>query len=123
LVASRDKKTIFIADAKTKAARKFYPDTGIDLRHYQEYKYISDRYKIDVFIFFIDEESAKIYGNYLRVLEGKKTITHNGKVLDYPITHGGIIYFPLCVMEQVAIIPAQTALAIRQYTTKNEAYK
>ncbi len=37
LCASRDKREVFIADVKSKACRLFYPDTGIGLRHYQEY--------------------------------------------------------------------------------------
>jgi hypothetical protein len=123
LVASRDKKTIFIADAKTKAARKYYPDTGINERHYEEYKYIQDKYGIDVFIFFVDEEAQKIYGNVLRKLEAEAKILHKGSLLNYPMKYKGIIYFPLEHTKHIADIPQEQAEVIKQYTTKQEAYK
>ncbi len=123
LVASRDKKTIFIADAKTKAKRKYYPDTGINISHYQEYKFIQEKYGIDVFIFFVDEESEEIYGNILKKLDENKTVFHNGKNIQYPFEYKGIRYFPIEQMKMIAKIPKKETQILKSYSTENEAYK
>ena len=123
LVASRDKKTIFIADSKAKAKRKYYPDTGINIKHYEEYKFIQDKYSIDVFIFFVDEEARKIYGNYLRIMQAPRKIIHNGKELSYPLIQNDVIYFPVEFMKEIADIPTEQANSMKQLTTKKEAYK
>lgn len=123
LVASRDKKTIFIADVKTKAKRKYYPDTGIDIKHYQEYKFIQKKYAIDVFIFFVDEEASKIYGNFIRTLDRPLNIIHNGKELNYPMEQNGIHYFSIENMKSIVDIPQAQAEQLKIFTTKKETYK
>ena len=123
LVASRDKRKIFIADTKTKSRRKYYPDTGINIRHYNEYKYIQDTYGIDVFIFFVDEEQGIVYGNLLKNLDKSREIHHNGKKIMYPLEQGGIRYFSLENMITIADIPDIISKQLKQYTSKKDAYK
>ena len=123
LVASRDKRTIFIADSKAKAKRKYYPDTGIQIKHYEEYKYIQEKYSIEVFIFFVDEESMTIYGNFLLKLNADAVIFHKGRHIKYPLEQNGIIYFPLAHMKHIANIPSDKAEAMKAYTTKKQEYK
>jgi hypothetical protein len=123
LVASRDKKTIFIADSKTKAKRKYYPDTGIDIRHYKEYMHIQQKHNIHVFIFFVDEESMLIYGNFLARLDKSIAVYHKNKKINYPLLQHGIIYFPMVSMIEVCPIPKETAELMCYYTTKNDRYK
>jgi len=122
LVASRDKKTIFIADTKSKPARRYYPDTGIDVRHYNQYKYIQDKYGIDVYIYFVDEDSGTIYGNYLNTLDKPYGIKHGNKSIYYPLVDRGIRYFPLTAMEQIGNIPKNELKKLREYSTRNPAY-
>ena len=124
LVASRDKRTIFIADTKSKPARKYYPDTGIDVRHYEQYKFIQDKYHINVFIFFVDEDSGTIYGNVLSKLDEPKTEFNPKTVgwVGYPLVQGGIRYFPLSAMEQIGKIPEDELLKLRKLSTRNMAY-
>lgn len=123
LVASKDKRTIFIADSKAKPARVYYPDTGINIKHYQEYKYIQDKYGIDVYIFFVDEEKQEIYGNFLRRLDEPAQIAHNGSIIEYPLESKGIRYFPLSHMQHIADIPFNEAIAMKNLSRKNSAYK
>lgn len=123
LCASRDKKTIFVADAKAKAKRKHYPDTGIDIKHYKEYKFLSDKYKIDVYLFFVDEENKAVYGNMLRVLEHDMNVIHYSKKLKYPIRSNGIIYFPMASMKTLAELTDEQCAELKKYTTKKDAYK
>lgn len=124
LCASRDKKTIVIAEVKTKPRRLYYPDTGIDIRHYNDYMHIQTKYGIPVFLYFVDAESEKrIYGNKLIVLIASRQVEHNGKLLTYPIKSKGIIYFPLDAMLHVADLDAGDTQEIAALTTRNEHYK
>jgi hypothetical protein len=122
LCASKDKKTLFIAESKAKPARVYYPDTGIDKRHYDGYKFIQKKYRIGVFLFFVDEDAGKVYGNFLKRLDNPTTINHRGKIIDYPLEQKGIIYFPLSKMILAGIIPDDELNRLRKYTTRNNAY-
>lgn len=115
LCASRDKKKIFIAEVKTKEARKYYPDTGINIRSYDQYKFIQDKYSLDVFLFFVDATNHKVYGNAMNELT--KPININGT--EYPLRHKGIIYFPLALMITLANLTEEQAEQIAQFNTKN----
>lgn len=127
LCASRDKKVIFIVESKAKASRTYYPDTGIDYRHYKNYKYVYDKYGIDVMICFVDENKMKIYGNRLSILDKERTINHNGKEYKYPLkqnTRYGnkIIYFPLSCMRKISDIKPGEAEKLKELSTRNYAY-
>lgn len=115
LCVSRDKRTIFIAEVKTKEARKYYPDTGIDIRSYQEYKFVENKYNLHVYLFFVDAANRKVYGNFLRRLETPKA---EGKY-SYPLQQGGIIYFPLSSMTLISELTAEEAEEIKKHNTKN----
>lgn len=92
LCATADKKSIFVADIKTKARRKYYADTGIDLAHYGDYTHIQNKYGLRVFIFFVDEYARQIYGNWLSELERPGSYTTNernpGVDISYPLKQG-----------------------------------
>lgn len=94
LVASGDKRRIGVVEVKSKPRREKYPDQGIPTRHYTDYKHISDTYGIRVFIAFVDEVLAKIYGNFLDELEKPR-----GR---YPLKYADTIYFPLEAMRDIA---------------------
>jgi hypothetical protein len=98
ILAHRESKRLAIFDVKTKPRRNNYQDTGIDLRHYREYRSFSDKYDIPVFIAFADEVLAEIYGGWLHDLEK----FFQGERFEYPAHHRGIIYFPLCHMRHIA---------------------
>lgn len=128
LVASPNKRQIFIADSKAKPARIYYPDTGIDLRHYNQYSYIEQKHNMNVFVFFVDEDNGKVYGNFLKKLTEPVEIEHNGKVLSYPKTETdsrGIttIYFPLEKMLPVGDIPEDDISRLRELSQRNHSYQ
>lgn len=122
LCASGDKRTIVIAETKTKARRTYYPDTGIDARHLNDYMIVQERYGIDVFLYFVDESIKAIYGNALKTLLEPREITHRNKPIKYPLAVGGIVYFPLNAMKTIAHISDAEALSIIALNTRNEAY-
>ena len=122
MLAIKGKKKLIVAEVKSKARRNFYPDTGINYRHYQEYKRIAENHNLPIFIFFVDEMMGKVYGNVLSVLEEPCQVKHNGKILSYPIVSGGIIYFPLCKMKQVATLDESTIGELRNLSQRSYDY-
>lgn len=107
LCATMDKKRIFISEVKSVSKRIKYDDTGISIKHYEDYKYIIDKYKIDVFIFFVDEKLKEVYGNYIHELE--KDYYDDIKKKKYPLIEvdnrgyavgGKIIFFPMVNMKR-----------------------
>ena len=118
-VAIKDKDKICLLEVKTKARRNFYNDTGIDIRHYLEYKNISEKYHLPIFLFFVDEMLGKVYGNKLSYLE-EKIKTSDGT--QYPLEQKGIIYFPLERMKPIAILDIKSVMEIKQLNTRNYEY-
>jgi hypothetical protein len=122
LLATPDKKSLFVADVKTKARRTFYPDTGIDVKHYDEYMHIENKHNLKVFLFFVDEDEQRVYGGWLFDLTKNRRVNHNGKVLDYPIRQGKLIYFPLEAMQPVCSLEQSQCSSLKQFSTRNYQY-
>lgn len=122
LCATKDKKKLYIVECKTKARRTYYPDTGIDIRHYNDYSHIRNIYGIDVWLFFVDEYLKQVYGNLLSELEQPATIIHKEKTINYPLTNNGIIYFPLRKMKKVCDINENTIDALASLSSRSYEY-
>lgn len=133
LVASKDKKSLFVLELKAVSARNFYPDTGISIQHYKDYLHIQVKYRLKVFIAFVDSKNKEIYGNTIESLAKPTEIEHtmpNGrkKVLHYPkeednftAVGGRIIYFPLQNMKRnIFILTTEQAQELEQ--TSNYGY-
>lgn len=117
LCATTDKKNLFIAECKTKASRKYYPDTGINIKSYDEYKFITNKYGIDVYLYFVDEYKKSIYGN---LTELEKPRVANGN--NYPLRQGVIIYFPLIAMIEVCKLTDAVAKDLRELSSRSYTY-
>jgi hypothetical protein len=123
-LAIKNKEEVIIAECKAKARRNNYEDTGIDYRHYLEYKNIQDKHKIPVFIFFIDEMMGKIYGNFITLLIVKSFIANK----EYPsieLTKKGkkIIYFPLCNMRDISTLRDEQVKFLKENSTRSHEYR
>lgn len=122
------KKTrIFIAETKTKPRRMKYPDTGISLKHYAEYKQIEQAHSLDVWLFFVDSDQAQVYGGKLKDLEIPICVRHNGALLAYPMTYGGefsaTIYFPLCNMKAIASLTEEQVERLKGLSGRARKYE
>lgn len=126
LVAGRDKKTIFIADAKAKAARERYPDTGIDMRHWLVYRLIWIHHRLDTLLGFVDEKAGRLYGSFLSDLETKRIVRVGSRTLIYPLTQWGasgeIRYFPLCAMREMGRLTDEEVETLKRLSTRNPKY-
>jgi len=123
LCAKTDKKSIYILDIKAKASRNYYPDTGIDYKHYKEYKYLEEKYKVPIVLIFVDEYKAEIYGNILEHLT-KPTIINNKNYPSIEKTINGveIIYFPLINMKTINKLTNKQVEKLKQLSTRNFEY-
>jgi hypothetical protein len=122
----KDKKICMIAEVKAKAKRKFFPDTGIDYRHYETYREMYKNHNLDTYLFFVDEEAGKIYGNYLSKLIIPNHYSYNGKEYSYPRVEEKngfkIIYFYINEMEDIAFLDSEEQQFLKSKTTKNSIY-
>ena len=128
LCATKDKKEMFIAEIKTKPARLYYPDTGIDYKHYKEYKFIEQKYNLRIFLFFVDEVKSEIYGNYLDVLDKDCKVNYKGKEISYPKTEWNkrdsckMIYFPLINTKFISNLKKQDSVELKSLNKSSYGY-
>ena len=115
-LAVKDKKVAIIAEVKTKSRMNKYEATGFNYKHYQEYKLISKKHNLPIFIFFVDEHLKSIYGNWLKLLEVEK----DGFPLR--ICNDTIILFSLKNMIEVAKLSDNTCEELKKYSTRNYKY-
>lgn len=125
-LVSIDRKRLVIAEIKTKARRNRFPDTGIDFKHYIEYKQISERHNLPVHLFFVDEMLGQIYGEALTVLEKPDCHEHKGEYLSYPMVKqhkdSKIIYFYQPKMKVIHTLTEEQILLIKQHNTRSYDY-
>lgn len=127
LCASSDKRTIFIAEVKTKAARTHYPDTGMNISHYNDYQNIRNKYGLDVWLFFVDEYRGEVYGNKLSELSKQRNVIHNRRLLVYPLIEKRrgveIVYFPLEAMKPICVIDDEIRDQLVCMSNRSYAYE
>ena len=125
-LVAKGKERLIIAEVKTKAKRSYYPDTGINYRHYLEYKKISENHNLPVWLFFVDEVLGEIYGGKLSDLEQPNSYELNGKNYSYPVVNGSdndkIIYFYQPSMKSVCKLTPEQIEEIKAHSTRNYEY-
>ena len=123
LVAGGDKSTIFIADVKAKPRRKYYPDTGIDVSAYNTYQAISRKHRLNVFLFFVDEDEGEIYGEFINKLDHPRIIHHGKKTIQYPLVQNGIRYWPRASMRSFGALTKEQIKDLKELSTRNSVYE
>lgn len=122
MLCVKQKRMCIAAEVKTKAARTYYPDTGFNISTYEDYIAFSKKHNMDIFIFFVDENCKKIYGNWLRILDKETKITHNGKELLYPMNQNGQRYFPINKMRVISEITDIESSKLKELSSRNYEY-
>lgn len=105
---------VYAIDAKAKAVRRMWRDTGIDYRHYNKYHDIERQAGIDVWVFFGDHVEAWVYGATLAELRKPVENPPGAKPGMYPRIEGGIIYFPLSSMHRLFPLSAEQCAQLRE---------
>jgi hypothetical protein len=115
-LATKNKRVAIIVEIKTKARMNKYEATGFDYKHYEEYKFISKKHNLPIFIFFVDEHLKKIYGNWLTILENK--------VDGFPlkICNGKIILFSLKNMKDIQRLSNDQCEELKRHNSRKYEY-
>ena len=107
----------FIADVKTKPSRMLYPDTGIDIKHYNKYLDMQKTSGLQFFLYFVDEN------NYLSELTKDIVVKlSSGKKVNYPLKQKEIIYFPIVLTRPLFTLSPEVVDSIKQFSTRNYNY-
>jgi len=126
-LVSHGKDRFVIVEVKTKAKRNSFPDTGINYKHYLEYRKISEKHNLPVFIYFVDEMLGQIYGGELDKLEIPDCYEFNGKNFSYPLIEQydktKIIYFYQPTMNVIKELTPEQIEHIKSFSTRNHDYK
>lgn len=120
----KDKKSIIIAEIKTKARMNNYPATGFNEGDYLVYQNIYKKYRIEIFIFFVDEGLKQIYGNKLSILE-QKYYDESGKVYPFKMRmYDGkfVILFPLQKMKIIKNLNNDEVKELKSLSQRNYDY-
>lgn len=125
MLAIKNKERVVIAECKTKAKRKYYPDTGVNTRNLEEYRRIIELHNIPFFLFFIDDQEGLIYGNWLDQLEIATEVYDKGRNLHYPKQEKdkwgtSITYFPLINMIQIGVLQQNYIVELQQYSQESQ---
>ena len=83
MLSIKDKDRAIAIDVKAKARMTYYHATGVNLKHFEQYKAFSERHNMPFWIIFVDEGMGAIYGNEIAELEQERR-SEDGRV--YPIT-------------------------------------
>lgn len=116
------KQLTFIVEIKTKPRRSAYPDTGIEIKHYDKYKNFSKQHNFQVWLFFVDEALKSVYGNELKILEQKIEVKDGNYNLSYPLISGKQIYFPMVKMKHYFKLTDEQCREIKNKSSRNKKY-
>jgi Holliday junction resolvase-like predicted endonuclease len=122
-LAIKGKQQLLFAEVKTKAKTNKWPATGIDIKHFNEYKFILEKYNIDFILFFVDEhpDQQRVYCQKLSCLIEECQI--DGELYPNTTMCKGIILFPLQKMIHVRDLTDDEAKTLKQLSTRNYEYK
>lgn len=121
-LVSVDKSSLVIVEVKTKPKRLYFPDTGINIKHFEGYKEVSEKHSIPVCIFFVDEILKQIYCGWLSELIQEKQINWKGKQIAYPLTSKGIVYFYQPSMKVIHYLTDEEVKEIKSLSNSNYKY-
>jgi len=68
MLATKNKQEVIALDVKTKARLNIAAATGIDLKHYEDYKRLANTTQMPFYIYFVDEMEGKVYKQLLHKL-------------------------------------------------------
>ncbi len=123
ILAIQNKERVIALDVKAKARRTYWPDTGVNQRHFETYVAFSQRHSIDFWIIFVDEYKKEIYGNTLEKLETPRKVGNREYPRIEPTRSGTKIrYWPLEAMIGMGRLPSDAAEILGQSSQRNYEY-
>lgn len=122
ILAILKKSQCIAIDVKAKAAMKYYPATGINQKHFEEYQSFSKKHSMPFWLFFVDENIKKIYGNTLQELEKPRLISGQQYPWLKKISGAVLRLWPLSAMKTVGSISEEQAKKLMEYSQRAYEY-
>lgn len=121
-LAVKNKTEFKIFEVKTKARMNRRAETGINQANFKYYMEACTNHNMRLFLVFVDEKEARIYGNYLDVLEQKHT--ENGKTYPYieQCKGGYVRYYPLSKMRTIKHLNPEQVRILKDNSTRRYSY-
>jgi hypothetical protein len=124
MLATYQKEKAIALDVKAKSRMNKYPATGINVRHYEQYKRFSEKHSMPFWIVFVDEQTNEIYGETLQNLDVECIV----EGIKYPFvltTKYGqdIRLWAIEKMHKFGSIPETASAELKKHNTRNYDYK
>lgn len=122
ILALLNKRNAIALDVKAKSRMNKYPATGIDQRHFEEYKHFSDRHQMPFWVVFVDEMQKTVYGNTIDELEKPRTV----EGINYPFVmqiKKPVRIWPLEAMKPIASLDSDSANKLASFNQRNHGYE
>lgn len=124
MLCIKDKKRAIAFDVKAKARMNWFPCTGVNQKHFEEYRQFSERHRMPFWLVFVDEAQRQIYGNTIEELERPREV--QGRKFPWlMVTKKGaqLRLWPLEAMRQISPITVEQAEALSAYNQRSYAYE
>ena len=122
MMCIKNKRSAVAFDIKAKARMNKFPCTGVNQKHFDEYKRFSERHLMPFWIVFVDEGMRSIYGNTIEELE--KPRIEGG--ISYPWTpnwKAALRLWPLSAMRTIADISEKEAVELNGLSQRSYEYE
>ena len=122
-LAVKNKEQIIIVEIKTKPKLTHYNATGFNKRHYEEYIKISEKYGIEVFVFFVDQDLSRTYGACLSELRKPYHAVAENMMYPYSLGRDGSqIIFSMDSMIFICDLTPDEVAELQGLSQRNPAY-
>ena len=121
MLCIKDKRIATAFDVKAKSRMNKFPATGVNQKHFEEYKRFSDRHLMEFWIVFVDEGQRTIYGNSLQRLEIERVVDGKSYPWVMPVS-GGIRLWPLEAMRHIARLDDDSVRDLTRFNQRSHEY-
>lgn len=123
ILAIFKKKSAIAIDVKAKSRMNKYPATGINQKHFEEYKAFSDKHNMPFWIVFVDEDQRTVYGNAISELELPRLVLGKQYPFVMPTGYSPVRLWPLEAMKHIANLDDACAAQLTSLSQRNHKYE
>ena len=123
MLATLNKERAIALDIKAKARMNKFPATGVNKKHYEQYKRFSEKHAMPFWIVFVDEAQNSIYGNTIELLDVPCVIDKIEYPFDLVTRHNVVIrLWPLEKMYQFGKLSDLQSAELKALNQRNYEY-
>jgi len=123
ILAIFKKRTAIAIDVKSKSRMNKFPATGIEQRHFEEYRAFSEKHRMPFWVVFVDESQRTVYGNALSALEVPRFVSGTQYPFIMQTTRSTLHLWPLDAMKHIANLDDESASQLTSLSQRNYTYE